>query len=192
MTGPADVHADPGARPPGTATGRPEGTDAERPVSTLRGAGVDVDHRRLGRIAAALVLVALAATSVGLFIAGAHHNQQIDELRHGVPVDATVTSCLGLLGGSGSNAAGYACRGSYTVDGIRYGEAIPGSTLLRTGSHVRLVAASGDPSLVTTPALLRRDRTSWHVFVVPAILLFLLLVVGAVAGWRGRRSRSPT
>ena len=45
-------------------------------------------------------------------LVGIHTNQQNDRLRNdGVPVTFTVAGCLGLLGGSGSNAAGYSCHG---------------------------------------------------------------------------------
>ena len=61
-----------------------------------------------------------------------------------------MTACLGQLGGSGSNAAGYQCRGSFTIDGRHYNEIIPGTTLLPLGTTVRGVIDPGDPALIST------------------------------------------
>ncbi|MBV8464299.1 MAG: hypothetical protein JO368_13460 [Acidimicrobiales bacterium] len=171
------------ARPSSAA--QPE--DPDRPISTLRGAGVEVDRRRLGQVAVALVLVALLATSAVLFVAGAHHNAQADELRHGVPVEATVTSCLGLLGGSGSNAAGYTCNATYQVEGRRYAVTLPQASLLRVGSRVAVVAAASDPALIAMPGPASHEHSSWQVFIVPTLLL--LAALGIIA-WVVVRARS--
>jgi len=146
-------------------------------VSPLRGAGVDVDVRRLGRVVAATCLLALGVLVVVLSVAGAQKNAQISRLRqHGVPVTVTVTGCLGLLGGSGSNAAGYACTGTYTVAGHRYSRAIPGTTQLDPGATIRGVSDPGDPALLSTPGAVASQHPSWHVYVLPAILLAVLVL----------------
>jgi len=44
------------------------------PVTTLRGAGVEVDGRRVGRVAAGACLVTLAVVVLVLFVAGARKN----------------------------------------------------------------------------------------------------------------------
>ncbi len=139
-----------GPPPGGGAPSAPE--RAPEPTgTTLRGAGVDVDVRRVGRVAVGLCLVALAVVAAILFVVGAHKNAQITRLRqHGVPVTVTVTGCLGLLGGSGSNAAGYACKGRFVLDGHRYLESVPGNVLRPVGTKVRAVAAAGDPPLLST------------------------------------------
>ena len=94
--------------PPAAGDGEP----ADR-IGQLRGAGVQVDARRVGRVALGIVLATLAVLAVVFTIVGVHTNQQDDRLhRDGVPVTFTVAGCLGLLGGSGSNAAGYSCHGS--------------------------------------------------------------------------------
>lgn len=146
-------------------------------VSALRGAGVgEVDVRRLVRLAVVVCLVALAVVVVLLCVAGARRNAQITNLhRHGVPVEITVSGCLGLLGGSGSNAAGYTCRGTFTVDGRRYNEAIPGNTLYAPGTTVRVVTVPGDPGLISTARSLATEHPSGKVFILPAVLLAVLL-----------------
>ena len=78
--------------------------------------------------------------------------------------------CLGLLGGSGSNAAGYSCRGTYTLDGQRYyRRAAPGPRLHRPGSTVAAVAVPGDPGPRLSPASMvdAPKHSSAGVFVVP-------------------------
>jgi hypothetical protein len=159
-------------------------------LSRLRGARVEVDARRAGRVVVALCLVGLAVLVVALFVAGADKNAQIAQLRkHGVAVTVTVTGCLGLLGGSGSNAAGYACRGTFTLDGHRYNESIPGNALRPPGTKVRAVAVPGDPPLLDTHHTVDSEHTSSGVFVVPAILLVVLVMVVGVLVLRGRRAR---
>ena len=114
----------------GTRAGRAAATSAptDRPGDHhSAGAGVDVDPRRARQLVVAVCLVALAVVAVILLVAGLQKNAQADSLQqHGVPVTVTVTGCLGLLGGSGSNGAGYACKGTYTFDGRHYVRVHPG------------------------------------------------------------------
>jgi hypothetical protein len=149
---------------------------------TLRGAGVEADVGRVGRVIVGLVLVALAVLVVVLFAAGADKNAQITDLRlHGVGVHITVTECRGLLGGSGSNPAGYACQGTFSFEGHRYTEAIPGDTLYAPGTKLRAVTVPQDPGLVSTPGAVASEHASWRVFILPTILLVVLvLLVGAL------------
>jgi hypothetical protein len=170
------------------------GNDAEGPVDadrghepvdrvgTLRGAGVGgVDTRRLGRILIGLILAALTVLVVVFTVVGVHRNQQDDRLHHdGVPVTFTVSGCLGLLGGSGSNAAGYSCHGSYTLDGRTYRVQLPGNDFHRPGAQVPALAVPGDPTLVSPVALARTERSSAGVFLVPAILLVILVLIVAL------------
>ena len=91
---------------------------SSEPLSTLRGAGVNYDARKVGRVVVGLCLLTLAVLVIVFTIAGVHKNSQINRLRHdGVPVTVTVTHCFALMGGSGSNAAGYSCTGTFTVHG---------------------------------------------------------------------------
>jgi hypothetical protein len=128
-------------------------------------------------IAGATVVVALAAS---LFIAGARKNGQITSLhRRGVPVVVTVKSCMGLLGGSGSNAAGYVCRGSFLLRGHRYVDTIPGDGDRLLGTKVQAVTLTSDPGLLATASQLSTERASARVFLLPSVLV-LALTLGLV------------
>jgi hypothetical protein len=159
----------------GTTTGSDEpipDPSPDLPLTRLRGAGVDVDPRRAARLVIAVCLVALVVIAAVLVVAGAQKNAQASNLRHhGVPVAVTVTGCTGLLGGSGSNPAGYACKGTYAFEGRRYEQDIPGNTSLRSGAVIRGVIVPGDPYLLSTPAMVASEQASWHVFIAPIILL---------------------
>ncbi|MGH9030284.1 MAG: hypothetical protein ACRDV4_11810 [Acidimicrobiales bacterium] len=165
--------------------------DRAHPLSTLRGARVEVDSRRVARFAGAVCILALAASVAVLFVSGAQKNAQINRLHdHGVVVEATVTGCLGLLGGSGSNATGYTCRGTFELDGHHYREIVPGDSLHAPGTKLRVVTVPGDPALVSTARTLEGERASAKVFVLPAVLLGVpALLVGAIVVV-GRRARA--
>src|SRR5208282_6851990 len=107
----------------------------QEPIMSLRGANVEVDVRRVGRALLGACLLTLAAVTVVLFVAGARKNAQITRLRQqGVSVEVSVSGCRGLMGGSGSNLVGYDCRGSFTIDGHRYSETVPGNSFHRPGA----------------------------------------------------------
>jgi hypothetical protein len=158
-------------------------------VSHLRGAAVTVDPRRAARVLAGAGVVVLAGLVAAFYWAGADHNARIHRLhRHGVPVTATVTGCLGLLGGSGSNPAGYTCRGTFVLDGRRYVEGLPGNTLRGPGTRLRLVTVPGDPAVLDTPATVAREHPSAAVYILPSCLLAVLVAaVTTLAVARRRR-----
>ena len=159
-------------------------------VGQLRGAGVSVDGRRVGQAALGIVLVTLAVLAIVFTIVGIHTNQQDDRLHHdGVPVAFTVTGCQGLLGGSGSNAAGYACRGGYALDGKHFsGLQLPGDSFHRPGSTVAAIAVPGDPALVSPASIVATEHSSAGAFVLPAVLAaVLLLLVALLLLLRARR-----
>lgn len=163
------------------------------PLTTLRGAGVDVNVRRVGQVVIGICFVGVAVLAVIQLVAGFQKNAQISSLRNnGVPVQIRVSGCMGLLGGSGSNAAGYDCRGTFTLDGRSYTENLPGNTLLTPGTTLRGVSVPGDPALVSTPSIVAGEHPSWTVFAIPVILLVLLAaILGALfvrrRGARGAR-----
>ena len=148
-----------------------------------------MDIRRVSRVAVGICLATLAVTAGVLFGAGINQNAQIVALRnHGVPADVTVTTCLGLLGGSGSNAAGYSCRGALAVGGRRYDVTVPGSVLRAPGSNVRVVTVPGDPTLLSTRGAVASEHSSWRVFVLPTVLLLVVMLV--ITGLVLRRQRA--
>jgi hypothetical protein len=175
---------------PSPTADRPGGMRAP-PISTLRGAGTTVDPHRVARVAVGLVLAALLVLTVAFALIGQHKNQQIDELRQqGVPVTVTVTRCQELLGGSGSNGAGFACTGTYALDGHRYSESLPGTTGHAPGATVAGVAVPSDPTLLSTAQIVQSERTSSDVYVLPAVFFALfLLVIAAIVLQRRRRRR---
>lgn len=164
----------------------------DAPVSTLRGATVSVDGRRVAQVAVGLTLATLAVLGVVFVVVGINKNGQINELRdQGVPVTYVVSKCLGLLGGSGSNGAGYSCQGSYTIDGRRFFENLPGSAPYAPGDRVKAISVRSDPTLLSTPALVDSERASASVFILPAVLLGLcaLLVFTALLRHRQHATR---
>lgn len=161
-------------------------------LSRLRGAPVEVDARRFGRVLVALFIAGLALSSALLFAAGAAHNAGVDRLRqHGVPVEVTVSGCRGLLGGSGSNPVGYTCWGTFVLDGQRYREGIPGNSLLAPGALLTMLSVPGDPSLLAAPGVVAAEHPSAKVFVLPAALLGALALSGGVVVVRLRRGGQP-
>ncbi len=178
------------ARPDGAAGDEAVGDEA---VSTLRGASVHVDLRAATRVVIPLCLVSLAVLVAILYAAGANKNAQLDRLHHdGVPVQITITGCIGLLGGSGSNAAGYSCNGTFVLDGQRHLELIPGNSFYEPGTTVAGVTVHGDPALVVTAGALTTERTSSRVYVLPTVLLVVLLAaLGVLVASIVRRRRTP-
>jgi hypothetical protein len=153
---------------------------SEQPISTLRGAGVDFNSRKVARVVIGLCLATMAVLVVVFTVAGAQKNSQINSLRqHGVKVDVAVTKCQGLMGGSGSNAAGYACQGTFTLGGHRYTENIPGNSLYPPGHVIRSVSVPDDPALVSPISMVNVEHASWRVFILPAVLLIVLGLVSA-------------
>ena len=154
-----------------------------------------MDARRVGQVVIGIVLVTLAVLAIVFTIVGIHTNQQDDRLHHdGVPVTFTVTGCLGLLGGSGSNAAGYSCRGTYTLDGNHYaGVQLPGDSFHRPGSTVASIAVPGDPALVSPASIVATEHSSAGAFVLPAVLAgTLLLLVTLLLLLRRRRQATAS
>jgi hypothetical protein len=157
-------------------------SSSSEPLSTLRGAGVNYDARRIGRVLVVVSLVTLAVLVVLFTVAGVHKNSQINKLRHdGVPVTVTVSNCLGLMGGTGSNAVGYSCMGSFTVHDTRYTENLPGTDFHHVGSTVAATVVPSDPALVSPDTILHAEHASFSVFVLPLVLLLILaLLIGLV------------
>jgi hypothetical protein len=162
---------------------------SNEPLSTLRGAGVNYDARKVGRVVVGLCLVTLAVLVVVFTVAGVHKNSQINRLHHdGVPVTVTVTHCFALMGGSGSNAVGDSCTGSFTVHGHRYTENLPGTAFHAVGSPVPAKVVPDDPALVSPTKILNSEHSSLSVFVLPLILLAVLVLLVALVVVLRRRT----
>jgi len=160
------------------------------PVSTLRGARIEIDTTRVGRALLGGVLVILAVLAVVFFVVGAHKNAQINELRqHGESVEVTITKCLGLMGGSGSNSAGYACTGTFHLGGRIFDEAVPGDVLYAPGTRLAATAASNGSGLFAPVGVLAGERSSGTVFIVPGALALAFAALASPWMLKRRRSR---
>ncbi|MGH9100942.1 MAG: hypothetical protein ACRDV8_12030 [Acidimicrobiales bacterium] len=103
-----------------------------------------------------------------------------------------VTGCTGLLGGSGSNAAGYTCRGAFALRGLRYVATIPGLRDRPPGTTVHAITLASDPGLLATASQLSTERASAKVFLLPLLgVLMLVVVVPAAAILVARRRSGP-
>jgi hypothetical protein len=142
-------------------------------------------------VSAAIMLSLFAVIIVVTFISAANDNARIDRLKSkGVSVTVTVSSCVGNIGGSGSNAAGYTCRGSYRIDGTRYEEVIGSKTTQSSaGATVRGVADPNRPSTVELASAVARSKSSGSVYVVPTVLalVFVALTLALLRRASGRR-----
>ncbi len=185
---PGDQDSTPAPQGPATGASPSSPPEDDGRIAPLRGAGVQIDGRRVAAAVLGIVLVTLAVLAVVFTVVGYDKNHQIDELRnHGVAVSVTVTSCQGLLGGSGSNGAGYACRGTYRLDGNRYNEQLPGTALHAPGTVVHALAVPGDPALVSPVSVIDAEHSSASVYVLPAVFLVLFLAILAVVLLQRRR-----
>jgi hypothetical protein len=178
------------AAPDEEGTARDHAEAPQGPVSTLRGAGAQVDVHTVAKVVLGLVVATLAVLVIVFVIVGVDKNQQINELRgQGEPVMFTVTSCQGLLGGSGSNGAGYTCRGTYHLGGHTYDEPLPGTAFFTPGATVHAIAVPGDPGLVSPVRVVESEHASWKVYLPPVILFAALVLILAMVELRRRKRR---
>lgn len=152
------------------------------------GAGV-VDTRWVFRILTGLAIVVVAVLVAVLTIQAADKNSRTDSLRHrGVPVDVTVTDCLGILSGTGVTVAYFQCSGSFDLGGRSYHAVIGGSDINhQAGDVVKAVADPKHPTSVSTASSLESADSSWRTFIGPGLLFVLLVLLVAGALWRSRR-----
>jgi hypothetical protein len=143
----------------------------------------------------AVVMASLAVLSVVLFAVGADRNSQIDSLKqHGRVLSGRVTGCLGLLGGSGSNDAGYDCSVEYTVTGHHNVENLPDTIFRRPGSVVPAVIIPSGPALIDTATDVTAESASSGVFILPTVVLIALLLGAGtlIVRRRPKSTRSST
>ncbi|MGA2294740.1 MAG: hypothetical protein ABSG24_05890 [Acidimicrobiales bacterium] len=165
----------------------------DRHVSSLRGAAGASVGRRFWLVAGALGLVVFTAALVVGFLSVAHDHARVERLKdHGIPVTVTVIDCIGNVGGSGSNGAGYTCRGHYTVGATSYRELIGSmTTFSASGTKVRAVADPAHHSSVTLASAVEASSTSSGSFVVLGLLSLGLVALTLALIRVARRSNSP-
>ena len=152
------------------------------------GGGVDVNTGRVVRFLGVLCVLVLIALTVATSVSAANQNSRAAKLQNeGVPVDVTVTGCVGVSSGIAQAIQYYQCRGIYSVDGQRYNEVIGGiRSALPSGQTVHAVTASGDPALVSTVGAAKKGS-----YAIPIVLgaLAVVLVAGLLL-WPRRRTPS--
>jgi len=156
----------------------------------IRGGGGVIDTRRLFRVVVGSAIVALAVLVVVLTIEAVHKNSRIDGLQHrGVPVDVTVTDCLGVLSGTGVTVAYFECSGSFDLDGRSYNAVIAGSHVNHAaGDVVKAVADPKHPTTISTVTSLANAHSSWRAFIGPGVLFLLLVLLIVGVFWWSRRN----
>lgn len=171
-----------------------EGTE-----SYIRGAGgVRVDGRRVGGYILGFGVLILAVLTVVFTGIAVHHNSRATSLKQkGVPVQVTVTGCVGLASGTGITGTGFTCRGSYTLAGRHYNEQIGGTASLFTvGQQISGVTVRDEPTVLYTAGSAQTMHSTWTVYVTPAVLLVVLVgtevLRRTVVGTASRRSRNST
>ncbi|HEY1486753.1 MAG TPA: DUF3592 domain-containing protein, partial [Micromonosporaceae bacterium] len=129
-------------------------------MTYVRGAAGAGDPRRVLRVAATVAVLCLVVLTIALAVDAVSGYRRAERLVHnGVPVDATVTQCLGIASGTGITVSGYRCTGSFTLAGRPYDATIHGTSdrfdtgdvlVARVDPHdpSNLSVARGTPSLV--------------------------------------------
>jgi hypothetical protein len=142
-------------------------------------------------VAGAIVLVIFAAALVVNFISAVNDNDRIERLKtHGIPVMVRVVGCYGELGGSGSNAAAFACKGAYIIGGTTFIETIGAkSSFSDSGERVRGVVDPSDHRTVMLESALRATTASRTKYFVPGLLTLLLIALSGALLRFARRSR---
>jgi hypothetical protein len=167
----------------------------EHRVRDTRVASRGAEGRSIGRrfwlIAGALGLVVFAVALVLSFVSVANANARIDRLKaHGIPVVVTMGRCFGNLAGSGSNVAGYQCRGSYRLGHTTYHEPIGYKTTFSPfGTTVQGLVDPSYHNSVSLASAIRRTKASNSKYVAPGILTIVFLALMLVFA---RLARRPT
>jgi hypothetical protein len=158
--------------------------------SSLRPGFKAINSKKVVQVVVALAMLTLAIIAIVSFVAGAHKNSQIHTLQqHGQTISVKVVGCEGLLGGSGSNEAGFSCSVGFTQSGHHYVENFPGNSFRRPGTVVQAIVAPGDPALIDTPADVRAEHASGRVFILPIVLLGVFLLCGGLVLLQRRSDR---
>lgn len=162
-------------------------------VASLRGPTAISIGRKSKLFAGAIGLILQAAVLVVSFLSVTNNNARVDRMKaHGIPVTVTVTNCRGNIGGSGSNSAGYTCRGDYTVNGISYHELIGSmATFSAPGTAVRGVADPSRHSTVVLSSAIKSSKASNGAFIPFGLLAIVFVALTLVFLRVARRSKPP-
>jgi hypothetical protein len=189
-----EPHSDQPGAPEGLAHVR---AGAEAPhdhhVASLRGASAASVGRRFWLVAGTLGLIAFTVALAVGFLSITNDNARIDRLKdHGISVTVTVIDCIGNVGGSGSNGAGYTCRGQYRVGASTYRELIGSmTTFSASGTTVRAVADPAHHASVVLASAVKASSASPGSYVVPGLLAIVLVALALALRRVARRTPSP-
>ena len=170
--------------------------NVEHRVRETRVASRGAEGRTIGRrfwlVAGALALVVFAVALVLSFVSVANANARIDRLKaHGIPVVVTMGRCFGNLAGSGSNVAGFQCRGTYQLGHTTFHEPIGYKTTFSPyGSTVQGLVDPSYHNSVSLTSAIKRTKASTSRYVAPGILTIVFLALAFVFVRFARRSTS--
>lgn len=150
-----------------------------------------VSPRRIAWVLAGLGVATLVFLVIVLTLSAMGDQSRASRLRRvGLPVEATVTRCVGHASGTGITTIGYTCRAAFTLADVRHEAVLAGSSVLRApGDVVAAVVDPRDPSVAATAQSVARSRRSWTVLIAPASLFAALLGIVAIGA---RRLRTTT
>ena len=165
--------------------------DGPDDASYVRGARGGLERRLAIRLMAAAVIVALVALTLVLAFQAGRENSRLNRLHDdGIPVTATVSSCVAIASGTGITESGYRCRATYVMNGRTYSAVLGGTdALYSVGETVPAVVARTDPGNLSTADAVTRTHASWTAFIPAAIALLASVVLAALLAWRISRSR---
>lgn len=151
-----------------------------------------VSSRGIAWVVAGLGVATLVFLVIVLTVSAIDAHSRTSRLRRaGVPVEATVTRCVGQASGTGITTIGYTCRAAFTLADVEHEAVLGGSSMLRApGDVLAAVVDPRDPSVLVTAQSAAHSRPSWTAFIAPAALFAALLGVVAIATRRLRPTKA--
>jgi len=177
---------------PGTQATLSPSTPPSDHVASLRGPEVvTIGRKAWYRLVAVGLVLSFAALIVSV-VSTAHDNSRIARMKtHGIAVSVTVTRCIGNLGGSGSNGAGYTCHGDYSIAGTTHHELIGSmTTFAASGTKVNGVADPSKPTTVILASALKKSTTSPATYFPAGFMAIVLVTLTFVFTRLARRPRT--
>jgi hypothetical protein len=161
-------------------------------IASLRGAQAASVGRRFWLRAATVGLVLFAIAIALSFASTLNDHARLDRMKsHGVPVSVTISNCVGNMGGSGSNVAGYVCRGTYALEGVKYNEIVSSMTTFASpGARVQAIADPSQHGYVALASAIKNASSSSAAFAVLIILVVVFVVLVALLFRMWRRAAS--